>query len=266
MSALSARNDITKILKLTTYLLYSEPIYIQSEPLEYKSYEYPFSKLIREYSVMPDISFCTSPDRCVYIMDTVTQKKESISYEDINSVDTGKGFKELIGSKDDLFRHLIALYTNSPSNDPFQKNIIDFFYHYQMEVGIFDTIEFNHVTYFDNHIKAEVPDKLKESLIRIAKQVVSREVNSNISGIFPAFDIDSMSHSWQINNFLSALYFSVFYIRPNVELYKECENPRCKHQKYFLISTTATNKKYCCSACANAAAQHRSRLRKMTKS
>ena len=53
--------------------------------------------------------------------------------------------------------------------------------------------------------------------------------------------------------------------KESVELYKECENPNCKHEKYFLVPATVTNKKYCCSACANAAAQRRSRQRKMQK-
>jgi hypothetical protein len=52
-------------------------------------------------------------------------------------------------------------------------------------------------------------------------------------------------------------------MKPGIELYKEGENPNCKHQKYFLINATVTNKKYCCPACGNAAAQRRSRQRKL---
>ncbi len=266
MSALSGKKDIRKILELTAYLLYSEPIEIQSDSYGYKSNKYCFTEKVRSYSVMPDCSRCNSSDRCLHIKDSITQREETIHFEDIMAIEDGEDLKGIVGSKDDLFKHLFALYTNCPIQDSFQRTIIDFFYHYQTEVGVFDSIELNNITYYDSTVKTEVPDYLKETLLQIAKQVVSQEVNSNISRVTPAFDIDSLSHSWQINSFLTALYFSVFYMKPNVELYKECENPRCKHQKYFLISTTATNKKYCCDACANAVAQQRSRLRKMNKS
>ena len=54
-------------------------------------------------------------------------------------------------------------------------------------------------------------------------------------------------------------------MKPGIEIYKECQNPNCKREIYFLVNATATNKKYCCPACANAAAQRRARERKMHK-
>ena len=67
---------------------------------------------------------------------------------------------------------------------------------------------------------------------------------------FAVFNIETLSPSWKLSTFLEALYFSIFYMKPGIELYKECENPNCKHDKYFLINATITNKKYCCPACA----------------
>ncbi len=104
---------------------------------------------------------------------------------------------------------------------------------------------------------------MKELLLKVAKITISEEINYNLAKISPQFNVDTMTPSWKLNNLLEALYFSVFYMKPGVELYKECENPNCKHQKYFLINATVTNKKYCCPACGNAAAQRRSRQRKL---
>lgn len=108
-------------------------------------------------------------------------------------------------------------------------------------------------------------DDMKEALVKIAKATISAEINANLRGISPQFNIGTLSPSWKLSTFLEALYFSIFYMKPGIELYKECENPNCKHDKYFLINATVTNKKYCCPACANAAAQRRSRQRKINK-
>ena len=106
---------------------------------------------------------------------------------------------------------------------------------------------------------------MNTALIKIAQIVISEELNSNLQKICPQLNIGSLEPTWKLNTLLEALYFAVFYMKPGVELYKECENPNCKHQKYFLINATVTNKKYCCQACANAAAQRRSRQRKLAK-
>jgi len=67
-----------------------------------------------------------------------------------------------------------------------------------------------------------------------------------------------MGPSWQINTLMDAIYFSIFYLKPELELYRKCENPSCEN--YFLVKTTFTTKKYCCDQCANAAQQRRHRL------
>ena len=123
----------------------------------------------------------------------------------------------------------------------------------------------NKLTYHTQPQRENFTDKMKESLLKIAQIVISEEINANLKGISPQFNIDTLTPSWKLNSFIEALYFSIFYMKPGVELYKECENPNCKHQKYFLINATATNKKYCCKACGNAAAQRRSRQRKLTQ-
>ena len=106
---------------------------------------------------------------------------------------------------------------------------------------------------------------MKDALVRIARIVVSEEINHYISSIHPAIDPETLEPEWKLDSLLEAIYFSVFYMKPGVEIYKECQNPSCKREVYFLVNATATNKKYCCPACANAAAQRRARERKMNQ-
>ena len=78
-------------------------------------------------------------------------------------------------------------------------------------------------------------DSMKKTLLRIARIVAAGEINHNIQGIHPRYDGEQMSVSWEIQNFLQAIYFSIFYMNAGVEIYKECENPNCKRDKYFLV-------------------------------
>ena len=106
---------------------------------------------------------------------------------------------------------------------------------------------------------------MKASLLEIAATVVSEEINHNIVGIHPRYSIGSLTPTWQVDTLLQALYFSVFFMKPGIEIYKECGNPRCKREKYFLVEATRTNKEYCCVQCARAAAAQRFRSRKLDK-
>lgn len=131
------------------------------------------------------------------------------------------------------------------------------------EPTVFKEISAGKISYYASPKRENFTDEMKELLLKVAQITISEEINYNLTKISPQLNIETLTPSWKLNNFLEALYFSVFYMKPGIELYKECENPNCKHQKYFLINATVTNKKYCCPACGNAAAQRRSRQRKL---
>jgi hypothetical protein len=105
---------------------------------------------------------------------------------------------------------------------------------------------------------------IKEGLLKIARIVVAEEINYNIRGIHPKYDGGRLSASWQVDTLIQALYFSIFYMSAG-QIYKECENPSCKRDKYFLVEATRVNKKYCCPQCAKAAAAQRYRNRRLGK-
>nr|DAP45865.1 MAG TPA: zinc finger protein [Bacteriophage sp.] len=267
MSAIAGKKDYKAIFIYTTYLLYSEPVELVLSGANYKTDFHPFTALIREYNVIPDLNrnqefFDT---QCISIFDTMKGDYEKLDINELAGMNSGDGINGLAGSRDWHFRNLFCLYTTYNIADENLRNIIDFYYNYQKKVGIIKDVEPTKISYYVKAMKENFSDDMKEMLVKIARIVISEEINANLKNICPQLEINALAPTWKLNSLLEALYFSVFYMKPGVELYKECENPNCKHEKYFLINATVTNKKYCCPACGNAAAQRRSRQRKLGK-
>ena len=197
------------------------------------------------------------------VWDNVTNTHEKIRKEDIAGFGFGDGLCGLVGSTDWHFKNLFCLYSNYAVDDDILRTTIDFYYNYQKKVGVIKDITINKISHHASPKYENFSDEMKAALLKIAKATLSDEINANLQGISPQFNSDTLSPSWRLNSLLEALYFSVFCMKPGFELYKECANPNCKREKFFLINATVTNKKYCCQACANATAQRRSRQRKM---
>lgn len=264
MSSIAGKKDYKRMLILTTYLLYSQPVTLELSAQTYTSYEHTFSSLLWQYNAFPDLNrnqevFDTKK---FSVTDTLYEEPYKVDIEFLNSIRSGNN-TTLPGSNSLWFKHLVALYTGYPPEDEKLRTIIDFYFHYQYEVGIFKEVSIDRISYFSKPNRDNFTDEMKTALLKIAKIVIGEEINANLKGIFPQFDIETLQPAWKLNRLIDALYFSIFYMKPEIELYKECENPNCKHEKFFLISATVTNKKYCCPACSNAAAQRRSRQRKL---
>lgn len=266
MSAIAGKRDYNKIFTYTTYLLYANPAELTLSSLAYSSAKnHPFTDLIRNYNVMPDYNNRQEffEYECISVWDSIAQGYQKVYIDELAGVEMGDGISGLVGSRDWHFTNLFALYTNYDVDDDILRATIDFYYNFQKKVGVIKNVEANRITFHEKIKSENFSDDLKAALLKIAKATIGAEINANLQNIAPQVDIGTFSPSWKLNNLLEALYFSIFYMKPGVELYKECENPNCKHQKYFLINATVTNKKYCCPACANAAAQRRSRQRKL---
>lgn len=265
MGTIAGKRDYTKMLICTTYLLYSEPVQFSLTTGEYSTYEHPFYKLINTFNMMPDINRNQElfDNGYISVKDTLINGYNRINSEELKGMCMGNEVNGMAGSTEQHYKNLFALYTNLPGVDENLRVIIDFYYHYQFKVGIFREIKSNRISYHSDPKRDNFTAEMKEALEKVAKIVISDEINANLRGISPQFNYETLSPSWKLNSLLEALYFSVFYMKPGVELYKECENPNCKRQKYFLIKSTVTNKKYCCPECGNSAAQRRSRERKL---
>lgn len=267
MSAIAGKKDYKAILIYTTYLLFSDPVEMVLSSINYKTNFHPFTELIHEYNMIPDLNRNQEffDAECISIFDTLKGDYEKLDVNELTGMSSGDGISGLAGSRDSHFRNLFCLYTTYNVADENLRNIIDFYYNYQKKVGIIKDIEPTKISYHAKAMKENFSDDMKKMLVKIARIVISEEINANLKSICPQLEINALAPTWKLNSLLEALYFSVFYMKPGVELYKECENPNCKHEKYFLIKATVTNKKYCCPACANAAAQRRSRQRKLGK-
>lgn len=160
--------------------------------------------------------------------------------------------------------NLINLFISTENINESDRFIIEYFYHMETEIGqISGKSENDELTFFrdikDNY-KRHFDSILKKATIKAAKLIVKEEIDYNLSEISPSYNAQTMSPSWKIPNLMTALFFSIFYMKADLEVYRKCENQNCT--KYFLVSTTNSRKKYCSPECANAMAQRMHRKRK----
>ncbi len=263
MGAISGKHNYIEMLHTVTYLLFTRPVTLELSKETYTSCKHEFNNFLWSFTSFPNMS----RDKEVFntkkftIKDTIYGEYK-VDIEFFNSIRSGNN-ATLIGVKNQLFKNIVALYTSNFHNNKNIKPIIDFYFHYQREVAVIKEVNIDIINFYSPPNNENFTDELKKSLLYIAKNTIANEINFNISGITPKYNLETLQPSWQLNSLLEALYLSIFYMKPGVELYKACENPNCNYQKYFPIYATVTNKKYCCPACRNAAAQRRSRQKKL---
>lgn len=267
MNSIAGQRDYKKIVHMISYLLYSDPIEIHLSTMTLTSCPHVFTHYLREYNIFPDMS----RNREVFntgkfsVSDSLTTGINQVEMDFFNAVRSGAGLPTIPGSSSQPFKHLVAMYTGVNDENADLRLLIDFFYNFQLQCGIISGVSQNKLTFYSTNAGFEFTETMKAALVRIARIVVSAEINHYISKIHPETEPESLEPRWKIDSLLEAIYFSIFYMKPGIEIYKECQNPNCKREIYFLVNATATNKKYCCPACANAAAQRRARERKMHK-
>ena len=267
MNAIAGQKNYKNIVIMTSYLLFSDPLEIPLSTGVLTSCPHVFTQYLREYNAFPDLSrnqeaFSTGR---FSVADSLISGTNQVEMFFFNAVRSGAGLPAIPGSTSQPFKHLVAMYTGLNDADADLRLLIDFFYHYQLQRGIIKEASHNRLTYYSQTDNFEFSEEMKDALVRIARIVASAEINHYISTILPAIDPETLVPEWRLDSLLEAIYFSIFYMKPGVEIYKECQNPSCKKEVYFLVNATATNKKYCCPACANAAAQRRARVRKMNQ-
>ena len=140
------------------------------------------------------------------------------------------------------------------------RHIVDLLFHYFCDIGIVKNIhEDGSMEYYTMPNLNKLTPTMKKRIIEIAKYVIGEEINANMSHVHPVYDIEKMSPSWNVDTLLGGLYFSIFYMKPDLELFR-----RCKHcGTFFPVRTTSTRKVYCSDECRNNynQAMHRKRKR-----
>lgn len=263
MNAIGKR-DYKKMLIHATYLLFAPVQQITTTLSNYETCRHKFSELLRSYNQFPDLN--SNPEVFVSgtysVQDTLLGRKNSLNIEFYNAVRSGAD-TTISGSKDPWFKNTIAMYTGCQEDNEELRVIIDFYYHFQTEVTAIKEVSFSRITPYSRIDESDFSDELKNALWKVARIVVAEEINHNIRGIHPRYDGVKLTAAWEVDTLIQAIYFSVFYMKAGVEIYKECENPNCKRDKFFLVDATRTNKHYCCEQCRNAAGAQRYRNRQL---
>lgn len=175
-------------------------------------------------------------------------------------------YKDYIESKQHLksspyYNAMVYLFRNYENTDSIWRKFIEFFFHIQHDVAPITKFDTSKMELFDDMSAKIAPffeSKIfQEGLKDIAQLTVKFELDEMLKGITPKYDIQNKAPSWEIDNLVSALYFSIFYYNFKVSVIKRCYWKNC--WKYFEVSTTNSKKKYCSDACQNAAAQMRHR-------
>lgn len=264
--------DYDRVLSLTTYLLFAYPrrVALNENDEGICSCIHAFTDMWYKIDDLANLdgnmihSYNDDPyDNYYPIQDSFTGKEEKLGmidyHEDVDEVDTYNS------SSDRIFKAKITKMYRDGFVEDMNINaryVIDYFYNL-LKIGIkIDDInengkikkseKLNGYAKFDEHFKSQ--------LIHIAKITIKEEFDFELYGIHPTYNIENMSPSWEIPNFFTALYFALFYTRPDYEIYRKCANPNCN--RLFKVKTTNSRKQYHDTACQNATAQMRHRKAK----
>jgi len=250
--------DYQKIMHLTLNLLFAGDLSIKTDLMlqEYKTSHHPYVDLLQA------TNFDTSYERQheafnsehYTVIDTIygSYEFDVQEYNDIKG-----GYSANSGFNDPLFQSICALYLNLNGSTT-ERKITDFLFHYFHEVGMVSLA--NGMAYYSEPNLNAFTKEMKDSLIEVARYIIGEEINANLDGIHPVYNSDTMSPSWKVDNLLCALYFSIFYLKPDLELFRPCDNPNCG--KYFLVKTTSTKTRYCSTECCNRVTQARYRKKR----
>lgn len=273
MSALGeARKDYKKILGLLLYLQISKPIVFYFECFG----DQPITTC--EHSLFTELSRAVTlpspnPARLPYdadtytIPDTIFSPAFELNIEEYNNIVGGFDTSTPGAAHSQIYKEIVRLYCNAPHLSPELRVAVDFLFHFQHSIAVIKGFSaVGDIEFYDSdenvrhNYSANFNDKLKESLITMAKVTVRDEIGYNLYGMRPRYDVKMMSPAWEIQDMLTGIYVSIFFMRPGVELYRKCANPSC--DRSFLVSTTSSKRKYCSFSCRNSAAQRAHRLRK----
>lgn len=269
LSALgSIKKDYQKIFGLSLYLILSDPIEIHFSSLKepyttclhsllpklQNSYDLPKPEYFEQFAFdgdfvpIPDTLY-ESPYKLDYILYMLCYGEENID-------------SELKGASSFLFRSTMFLYAHGENENIKTRRAVDLLFHYFYDVGVVkDVSEGGKIVYYDTPKTTNITPAIKSRIIELAHEVIAEEINANMSGIHPLYDAEKMTPSWHVDTLLGGLYFSIFYMKPDLELFR-----RCRHcGQFFTVKATSTRKVYCSDACRNNYQQSMHRKRKREK-
>lgn len=264
--------DYDNILKLTAYLLFATPrkLALTENDEGLCSCVHAFTRFWYNIDKLPELtghlvnSYTNDPyDDYYQVPDSFTKQEEQLGFIDYH-VDA-EDIDFYSASSPRIFKaKMTKLYRDAfvENMDVRARYVIDYLYHLikigikiddVLEDGIFRT----NINLLNNN---KFDDTFKSQLIFIAKNTIKEEFDFELYGIHPTYNVETMSPNWEIPNLFTALYFALFYTRPDYEVYRKCANPNCG--RLFKVKTTNSRKQYHDTSCQNAAAQMRHRKSK----
>lgn len=240
------RKDYKKICDLTLALLFSDEQTINTDKMKapYQSCHHPYADAIQNPpTALSDARKQEEFDGELYHINDSVYGSYELSIADYNNIIGG--YMSVPGYSNGFYQNLAAMFVNYNVQD-MNKKMSDFFFHFLYGMN--------------GDSSAEFSEEMKIALIEIAKFVIGEEINANLDGIHPVYNAQTMAPSWKVDSLLCAAYFSIFYLKPDLELYRPCDNPRCG--RYFLVKTTSTRNRFCSQECCNRVTQDRYRKRK----
>ena len=261
----SVQKDYHAIAGLILYLLFDDDIEIQGPDgsIMYRSCKHPFAEKFKGVSMLPEVDGEIEANRYGYfnIPDTIYCENYRFASDEYIDIIDGGYSNNYPGISDIRYHDIVYMYRNALAENEEIRLAIDFLFHFMHEVCVVEDVnsEGQYLPYSSINENG-FTDAMQDAALRLAKIVINEEVNSNLSGIKPYYDVGRMEPSWKAESLLSSIYFSIFYLRPGIEIYKKCANPNCGLS--FLVKTTSTKRKYCSPECSNAMAQRNFRRRK----
>lgn len=106
---------------------------------------------------------------------------------------------------------------------------------------------------------SQLDPEFKKTALEAAKIILSEEISHYIKNIHPQHDYKTMRPSWKVDSLISALYYSLFFINPNVQTIRRCANVNCNRHMFFTVTKTSSKKIYCCPECCRNVQQRKHR-------
>lgn len=250
---MTATNEIIKNFKkicdLTLSLLFSEDFSIKTDSMKQAYYSCHHSYVDMLINPPVQLSYTRQQEGFngyTYNINDSIYGTYNLDIQDYN--DIIGGYKSVPEYRTEFYQNVTYMFLNYDKQD-INKKISDFLFHFLYDMNGDSSNEFS--------------NEMKSALIDISKYVIGEEINANLDGIHPIYNSNTMTPSWKVDSLLCAVYFSIFYLKPDLELYRPCDNPKCG--RYFLVKTTSTRIRYCSQECCNRVTQDRYRKRKREK-
>lgn len=175
-----------RMFNAMTFLLYRSPVSLDLEGGLYVSCQHELNSLLRNPIPVRDFrgDYDSILDNGNYaISDSISATgRAEVSSDLFNQIRMGNA-GDVPGQGSSEYRNLFFAYTSALKEQADWALIVDFYMNYQHHVGIIDRVDLNEITYYDSTAGFSLNDELKAALPKVARMVLSKEINHNISNI-----------------------------------------------------------------------------------